>query len=241
MYPVNGSSCTTPTTVDLSPTTSSANRLLALFDATPPLGGTPTADALTVASRHLLELRTATSARAMILATDGAPNCNPALQNRFCTCTSTPITNPNCDAPTHCLDDVRTVQSLAGLFRGGLPTYVIGLGSQLNMFAATLDQMALAGGVPRMGAGPRYYPANNQAELTTAFQRITSQLTRCTFLLNGLGANDTFVVDVGGAAVAEGPGGWEWLDRGNGELALRGVACDAAANGATARVLVDCH
>lgn len=240
MYPVRGLSCSAPTGVDLSPSVGNANALLSLFTSSVPLGGTPTSDALSVAATHLRNLRTATSARAVILATDGAPNCNPALQNFACTCTSPPLNHPNCDAPTHCLDDTRTLRTLQTFFASNLPTYVIGLGSQLNQFASTLDAMAVAGGVPRAGS-PRYYSVANQAQLTDAFTRITSQLTRCTFLLNGLGANDTFVVDVGGAVVPQGPNGWEWVDQVNGELSLKGTACDAAAMGAAARVLVDCH
>lgn len=240
MYPVRGLSCSAPMSVDLSPAVGNASRLLGLFGVSMPLGGTPTSDALTVAATHLRNLRTATSARAVILATDGAPNCNPQLQNFTCTCTSPAVSNPNCDAPTHCLDDTRTVRTLQTFFGSGLPTYVIGLGSQLNQFATTLDAMAVAGGVPRAGM-PRYYSVANQAQLTDAFTRITSQLTRCTFLLNGLGPNDTFGVEVGGAPVPEGPNGWEWVDQANGELSLKGTACDAAAMGAKARVLVDCR
>jgi hypothetical protein len=240
MYPVAGSACLAPSGVDLSPATGNTARVLNLFSTSMPLGGTPTSDSVGVAADHLRQLRTATSARALILATDGAPNCNPALPRATCTCTSPPQTRPNCEEGTHCLDDQRTVTTLGTWFGAGIPTYVIGLGSQLNVFAGTLERMAVAGGVPRMGM-PRYYSATSQAELTDAFQRITSQLTRCTFLLNGLGLNDTFVVDVGGTVVPEGPDGWEWLDRTNGELALRGMACDRAAMGARAQVLVDCH
>ena len=101
--------------------------------------------------------------------------------------------------------------------------------------------MAVAGGVPRQGVGPRYYSVANQMELTDAFARITAQLTKCTFLLNGLSPSDTFTLQVDGVAVAQGPNGWEWLDQANGELALHGMPCDRAAGGATASVLVDCH
>jgi len=156
-------------------------------------------------------------------------------------CTSRPMFAPNCDAPTHCLDDARTVRTIGNLFSQRMPTYVIGLGSQLNLFASTLDAMAVAGGVPRMGIGPRYYSVSNQQELTDAFSRITSQLTRCTFLLNGLGANDTFTVQLDGVDVPEGPAGWEWIDQRNGELTLRGMPCDRAVGGAIASVLVDCR
>lgn len=239
MYPVRLDSCAAPTGVDLSPAQGNASRLLGLFTTSRPLGGTPTADALSVAAAHLRTLRTATSARAVILATDGAPNCNLNLNPATCVCSSPP--NPDCPGPDFCLDDVGTINELRNLFASRLPTYVIGLGSGLNQFASTLDAMAVAGGVPRMGVGPRYYSVANQAELTDAFSRITSQLTRCTFLLNGLSVNDTFTVQVGGVSVPQGPNGWEWLDQVNGELALHGMACDQAAGGATASVLVDCH
>lgn len=241
LYPIRADACAAPTTVDLSPVLGNATRLLSFFNSSMPLGGTPTADAVDVAAQHLRTLRTATSARALILATDGAPNCNEALFNDTCVCTSTPQVNPNCDAPTHCLDDVVTIGRLQSIFAQGMPTYVIGLGSSLNQFSSTLDAMAVAGGVPRQGIGPRYYSVANQSELTDAFNRVTSQLTRCTFLLNGLSANDTFVVQVDGVDVPQGPNGWEWLNQTNGELALHGTACDQAAAGALATVLVDCH
>ncbi len=241
MYPLPNLSCEGPSVVDLSPARGNAATLLSLF-STRPLGGTPTFGAVDVAAQHLGTLRTASSARAVILATDGAPNCNEGLDRRSCVCTSAPTQTPPCDLSTLCLDDSRTIRELGNLFvRSRLPTYVIGLGSQLNAYASTLDQMAVAGSVPRVGVGPRYYSAANQAELTDAFSRITAQLTRCTYLLNGLGPNDTFQVQVGGVDVPEGPAGWEWLDQANGELRLQGVPCDEAANGAAAGVLVDCH
>lgn len=242
VFPLPFNACTSPTAVNLSPTLGNAARLLADLRAMgAPIGGTPTAAALDVAAQHLRTLRTATSARALILATDGAPNCNEALVSSSCVCTQPPQVNPNCDAPSHCLDDTMTIAQLQAIFSQGMPTYVIGLGSSLNQFASTLDAMAVAGGVPRTGIGPRYYSVANQSELTDAFNRVTAQLTRCTFLLNGLTLNDTFVVQVGGVDVPQGPNGWEWLNLANGELALHGMACDQAAAGALASVLVDCH
>lgn len=235
-------SCAAPTAIDLTPATGNANALLGLFSRAPPRGGTPIAEAVSLAATHLATLHTATSARALVLATDGAPNCNEQLNNDTCVCTAPPTIDPNCDTPTHCLDDVRSISTVRTLFQlSQVPTYVVGLGSQLNLFASTLDAMAVAGGVPRPLPGPRYYSAANQVELTDALTRITAQLSRCTYLLTGLGLNDTFVVEVDGAVVPEGPQGWEWLDRMNGELRLHGEACDRAASGSMATVLVDCH
>ncbi len=240
MYPVAGATCAVPASVDLSPALGNTSRMLALF-STQPIGGTPTAEAAAAAARHLATLRTASGARALVVTTDGAPNCNPALDARTCVCTgSNP--GPVCNPQANCLDDVRTIAQLRNLFVDSkLPTYVVGLGSGLSRFVTTLNAMAAAGGVPRTDAGTLYYSASSQAELTDAFSRITAQLTRCTFLANGLGPNETFKVLVNGVEVPRGPSGWEWLDQANGELSLQGQACDTVANGGTAHLLVDCH
>jgi hypothetical protein len=241
MYPQANSSCGVPPAVDLSPARGNANAMISRMRASAVIGGTPTSGALGVAATHLLGLTTASSARAIVLATDGAPNCNLALDEDTCVCTSPQSPGSNCDTPTLCLDDVRTISTLNDVFqRDGLPTYVIGLGSSLNQFANTLDAMAVAGGVPRMGAGLRYYSATSQAELTDAFSRITAQLTRCTFLVSGVGINEQLVVQVDGVAIPEGVNGWEWTDAMRRELVLHGLSCDRVAMGGAANALVDC-
>ncbi|MEW5740878.1 MAG: vWA domain-containing protein [Myxococcota bacterium] len=240
MYPLTGDTCDAPAAVDLSPAKGNAQRLLALF-RTRPIGGTPTFGALDVAARHLLGLHTAGAAKALVLATDGAPNCNASLDPFNCVCTRLDATVCQLDAQ-NCLDDERTVAKLDSIFRATqVPTYIIGLGSELDRFSSTLDRMAVAGGVPRMGPGKRYYSATSEAELTDALTRITAQLTRCTYLVVGAvpGGPLRFLVD--GDEVAEGPEGWEWLDRANGELTLHGVACDRVANGGVPSLLVDCR
>ncbi|MFO0594444.1 MAG: vWA domain-containing protein [Myxococcaceae bacterium] len=241
-YPVPGESCTVATNVDLTPRLNNAQALLSAFLTSGPLGGTPTSDALTTAAAHVLTIPTASSARALVLATDGAPNCNEFLDPNTCTCTAAPLFDPNCDGVTLCLDDRRTTTTLSNLFNNQkLPTYVIGLGSSLNMFSSTLDAMAVAGGVPRMGTGAKFYSATSQAELTDAFSRITAQLTRCTFLVTGLSINDTFTLRLDGQVVPEGVMGWEWLNRDRGEMVLHATACDRAVMGAQAQLVVDCH
>ncbi len=242
-YPTAGlDSCNVPGAVDLSPALGNANALLALF-ATPPKGGTPTSAAVDLAATHLACLRAANTARALVVTTDGAPNCNGALNPFTCTCTLATVTPTGCANAEGCLDDVRTVQQLSDLVRTAhLPTYVVGLGSQLNQYANTLDQMAVAGGAPRVGTGHRYYAADSEPELTDAFTRITSQLARCTYLTNTtLGPHDAFEVLVGGDVITPGPNGWEWTDQANGELTLRGAACDRAAAGVVASALIECQ
>ena len=240
MYPVSGSACSVPFGVDLSPARGNTNRLLALF-STQPVGGTPTFEAARAAAAHLATLRTASAARALVVTTDGAPNCNPSFDPRTCTCTRPPQQGV-CQPQANCLDDTRTIDGLRDLYlNSNLPTYVVGLGSGLNQFAYVLNQMAVAGGVPRTDAGTSYYSAQSAAELTDAFSRITAQLTRCTYLVDGLLPDDTFTLEIDGVAVPEGPDGWQWLNEANGELGLLGRSCDAVANGSAPSVLVDCR
>ena len=71
-----GSQCSVPGAPDLSPATGNVQPLLKLMQQTRPNGGTPTADALQVAAARLLGVRAASTARALVLATDGAPDCD---------------------------------------------------------------------------------------------------------------------------------------------------------------------
>ncbi|MCC6333739.1 MAG: VWA domain-containing protein [Myxococcales bacterium] len=239
LYPTVGDTCEAPFVVNLSPALGNADRLLSLF-ATRPLGGTPTFGALDLAARHLAPLHTASAARALVLATDGAPNCNEALDPFTCVCTRPD--GLGCMDPQNCLDDARTIARLESLFQTSkLPTYVVGLGSELDRFSGTLDRMAVAGGVPRLGPGKRYYSATSEAELTLAFTRITEQLSRCTYLVVGAVPGGKAHFRVGGAEVPEGPEGWEWLSRANGELTVHGLACDRVAAGGVPSLLVDCR
>lgn len=243
MFPSVGSqACDLSSSVNLSPALNNAAALLRLFQIQP-VGGTPTAGALQLAASHLQGLHTASSARALVLTTDGAPNCNLSLNASTCVCTVPldPITG-RCSIVGNCLDDVVTLNTLRTLYQQDkLPTYVVGLASAQNPFNWVLDQMAVAGGVPRAGTGHRFYSADSQAELTDALNRITAQLTLCTYLSNTLpGVNEKFVVRVGGTPVDAGTTGWEWANYANGELVLHGAACDSAAQGAVVTALIEC-
>ncbi|MFT3710347.1 MAG: vWA domain-containing protein [Archangium sp.] len=241
MFPHDSISCGFSTTVEISPAVGNVAAVQSRMRLSNVAGGTPTADAIDVATQHLLGLTTATSARALVLATDGAPNCNTALDVSTCTCTTPPVSFPNCDDVGQCLDDLRTISSINLAFQDTqIPTYVIGLGSGLNPFRSTLDRMAIAGGVPRPGIGDRYYSASSQTELDDAFTRITAQLTRCTYLVTGVGRDEVLTVRVDGRDVPEGPTGWEWLDRPRGELVLHGLTCDRVAMGSDAEAFIAC-
>jgi hypothetical protein len=245
--------CSVPTTVDLAPALNQAQALLATFFSTGPGGFTPTYDALRVAHTFLESTRAASTARTLVLATDGGPNCNPGLDTTTCVCVAGKATAAGClgsfggGGSDSCLDDARTVAEVGALRISGIPTYVIGLGDEVqNEYGPVLDAMADAGGRPRSGAdGRRYYGASSPAELTAAVETIREQVTRCTFLTPSVPDRpDGIQVRIDGMAVVEdstGQDGWSFADKPNGEIALHGAACDqAATTGAIVEATVEC-
>lgn len=227
LFPGNtiNSSCAVTATVNLTPALGNVGAMLSLVSGSPPGGATPTADALDVAARSLLAVRAATGARAMVLATDGSPNCNSALDPRTCACTDA----RTCRRSEQCLDDARTVQRIASYTAAGLPTYVIGIqnpGETQNN--AVLDAMAEAGGRPKSGAH-HFYAATSEAELDAALVAVRDQLGACTYLTSSVpSAEGTIVVAIDGVLVPydpSGANGWRWANRANGEIVFGGPAC----------------
>jgi hypothetical protein len=228
-YPSGGgSSCSVSASADVAPTLGAVPQILSLLDARTPGGATPTAPALDQAAATLTGLRTASSAKAVILATDGAPVCNAALDANTCTCVNG---GGRCSA-TRCLDDVRAVDRVTQLFAAGIPTWVVGLrGANDAAFVAVLNRMADAGGRPMSGSD-RFFSASSQRELETAFSAIRAQVGACHYLTSS-------VPDLGGSIELwvdgqftpydpRGVEGWQWVDPGNGELKLVGAACTRA-------------
>ena len=77
--------------------------------------------------------------------------------------------------------DNGTEMILADMFSNGIPTYVVGFGSAVG--AGQLNMFADAGGAPLPG-DPRYYQADNAAELEAAFIDIAGGLVSCSFKLD---------------------------------------------------------
>lgn len=188
-----------------------------------PAGGTPTADAVQAAENVLRTRRTASSARALVLATDGVPNCNAALDPRSCRCDSRRCIS------VECVDDDRTVQRIASAADAGIPTYVVGIETLGASLTADLDRMAIAGARPLPPGGKRYFSATSTTELAQAFTSIRDQVARCTFLTNSVpNATGSIRVELDGVVVpfdSSGQRGWNWNDRPNGELMFHGASC----------------
>jgi hypothetical protein len=246
VVPANGlgdpaQACRTDDGVGIAPARGHATRILGVFDTTEPLGGTPTADALRIAADYLLQSRGV--ARTMVLATDGAPNCNPGLDQARCVCTS-PTANDVCALATDgqyiCLDDARTVAQIGTIFQTQkIPVYVIGIGGlEKPEFHQVLDAMAVAGGRPLPGAS-KYYNVQSSSDLTSALATIRDSIAGCTYLTPSAPTDPNAIsIEIDGKSIPRDPShtsGWDWVDQTYGEIAFFGAAC-AAAGGGSARV-----
>jgi hypothetical protein len=223
--------CRSSAGIDVPISETGETRVLSIFDSTEPIGGTPTAVAIAESSAAL---RRATSQRRFIvLATDGGPNCNsdPSLDPLTCVCTSGP---DDCRVDPvlgvfACLDDSRTVDTIAMTARAGIPVFVIGIDDPGRPdLADVLDAMAVAGGRPRMVPGERsFYSIRSAAELRDALDTITGTISRCSFVSPSVPADEsTFFIEIDGVRIPR--GGWEWTDRANGEFELGTDACALA-------------
>jgi hypothetical protein len=211
--------------------------IINVFDTTDPNGGTPTSEAIRLAAQYINGTRGV--ARTMIVATDGAPNCNGDLDNSRCTCTS--VTGNCATAPGgefNCLDDVRTITVVRDIFQTmKIPVYVIGIGStERPEFLKVLDDMAVAGGRPRP-TSPKHYNVQTSAELTSALGSISDSIAKCTYLTPSAPTDPNAInVEINGKTIARDPShmnGWDWVDQAFGTLAFFGPACVAASSGTT--------
>ncbi len=229
--------CSLPSTTALDPSTGQVDALVAQMRATSPSGGTPTADAIDLAASVLSTLASPRTAHALLLATDGAPDCNASLPYGQCTC----LQGTSCQ-PAQCLDDARTVSRVAAQAAAGLPTYVIGIhdgGDQL--FSSVLERLASAGGRARHGSTHGYYAADSQSDLQAALSAIRDEVGSCIYLTNSVPTDaGAITVTVDGAAVpydASGASGWQWGRKTNGEIVLQGETCAAVMARAGAAVV----
>ncbi len=238
--PTTEQACSAISPVDVLPGPGTAPRIVSLFTSTDPNGGTPTAVALRGAA---MGLAASGPRRFMLLATDGAPNCNPdtGVPQDVCMCTSPPMacqaTRPG---PFSCLDDVRTLSTLRDLLGQGIPTYVVGI--EGPEFQDVLDRMAEAGGRPRMVPGEReFYSVRSAAQLHQALMDITGSISACGFTTPALPTVDArFAIEIDGAAVPQDPmNGWTWVDRSTGALELHGSACMSARMGMRIEAIID--
>jgi hypothetical protein len=219
--------------------------ILSKFDAMP-AGGTPTAAALKAAADYFTTGtgKSLTGDKYVLLATDGGPNGNASLNCDATTCTVNMDLNKTgagatnycsaslvADGPKSCLDDQATVAQLGAMATAGIKTFVVGIPGT-DPYVATLDAMAVAGGVPASTTSPKYFAvsaAGGVAGLQQVFESITKQLIKsCRLQLQSnppdVGLLNVFVDNV--VVPKPGADGWD-LDTTTSPptIVLKGATC----------------
>jgi hypothetical protein len=204
---------------------------------TRPSGGTPTAAALQRAYEIFQSVPDSIGRRYIVLATDGAPNCNGAANPNGCACTGTTDScNPRSysAAAYSCLDDERTLAVLRSLAARGVQTFVMGLAGT-GSFADVLSAMAVAGGRPRTGAR-RYYSAESSEAIDAALDAITSSVAGCYLDLDEAPPDPELVdVRIGSVSLGRDPArsnGWYWAEgTGHRRIEFYGETCERVRSG----------
>ena len=207
--------------LDLQPGWTAA-QVRAAYATVAPNGRTPAQEALdqvrTMALYNFPADTVATRPKAVVLITDGEPNCAG--------------------------DVTSTANAARALYRAGVPVYVIGFD---NLNPADMDLIAERGrGLPHTAAVNDWFPVTDRASITAALTTITSAIASCTVSLVLDGDEDLSrlrvesVIDGAATAVAPGaPDGYDF-DAATGTVTLLGASCamlqSAASMGSTVSV-----
>lgn len=238
-----GTVCTVGAMLDVPVALGAGPSILAALDAHGPSGGTPTADALGVATSALAARSRIGVPQAIVLATDGGPNCDPADRGQPWfgqapeTCAETGVD------PNECLDTSRTLARIDAALALGIPTYVIAMDVSEDFLVAVLRRMAEAGGRARMGGGEPYYDVRNPDDLRAAFGDIATRVSSCSFFPDGMVVLDGARVEVDGVPIERDESRTNgWALGASGTFDLFGEACDRAMRSGASVVLVGaCH
>ena len=169
-----------------------------------PSGGTPTGATLEIVRARLANV----PGRAyVVLATDGAPNCNANAGCGYDKCQPNiesvpgcPKEGPfNCCEPPdghreNCIDTGSTMGAIGALKASGIPVYVVGLPGTA-VYGGFLDEMAAAGGTA-LPTSPRYFAVDAASEdlMLATLKKIAAQIVgTCTFDLKTEPANASLV------------------------------------------------
>lgn len=213
------------------------------------LGYTPTASTL---QNLLPTLSKLSGKKAVVLATDGGPNCNADARCDASECISNIqqvsgcSSSANCcspsagpDAPRMCLDREPTLEAVRALKEADISTYVIGIpGSQA--FTELLSDLAEAGGTARKNE-PRYYAVGDVDALVAALEQIGGELVTCDMSLDELPLEpgDVKVFLDGEEIGRDHSDGFTWT--GSRSFRLLGPSCTAFREGRIKRIDAFAH
>ncbi|MBW2528063.1 MAG: hypothetical protein JRI23_28030 [Deltaproteobacteria bacterium] len=143
--------------------------------------------------------------------------------------------------PTH---DAITAElgSLTGqLLQSGVKTAAIGFGDQFvgSEAVAKLEAIAEAGGLPRPGGPPSFWPATDANQLQSALDDIIADAVSCTFALQGTPPDDDklYAFLDGQEVLRDDPDGFSY-DSADNAVTFHGAACDDIQDGSVQSINV---
>jgi hypothetical protein len=191
-------------------------------------GNTPTRAAIQDATAHLLA-RTTAGNHAILLITDGTPDCAPGA--------SDPLAS----------DLTGTLRAIGDARSAGFPTFVAGMAIAPES-QGDLSDMALTGGLPRAGS-PAYFPVSRRGDLGAAVSELIKQVGTCIFAIPPPPGSDGTVSGSNIGVMVDGTGiprdtthtnGWDYLDASQTTFQLFGGACEAALDERPVSVVFHC-
>ncbi len=207
-----GSDCSVSLSPQIPISATAGTTILAQMDSVTPANHTPTAAAINAATLYVQAVNDGNS-KAILLATDGMPNC---VGGRI---------NNDDDMPA-------TTAAVAGAYSAGIPVYVVGMGPQESI--TNLGELALAGGTDH------YYPADSVQSLSDALATISKLVaTTCEFKTPQAPPDDSKVyVYVDKKLVSQSPdNGWTFGAT-TSDIVLTGSFCTDMLAGRTSTVQI---
>jgi hypothetical protein len=198
--------CRPPSSSLISIAPHTATQISSALDRIRTCGGTPTASSL-LSAHEYLKAGITNHPQYLLLATDGGPNCNQALNPSSCRSTDLYSLYHGHDAEA-CLDDQQTYRALDALLANNIRTYVLGMGGASH-FGDVLGAMAQHGGTET------HFMANDPSSMKAALEKITGTIALCEFHLACAKIPDVQHVNFffEGTAVPQSSSherGWDW-------------------------------
>jgi hypothetical protein len=214
--------------------TGKASAIASAISGSKPGGNTPTRDAVATGATYMMGLSD-TNPKYLLLATDGLPNCPAGCS----------LTNPSsaCTMTDNPAEDKAATDAVAAAAAAGLPVFVVGVG--MTGADATLNAMAVAGGMPQTGAATSFYSVTDTASLVNALNAILGRVASCKFDVGNAPNSMTSVdqIDVYGDTTlipkdTSHANGWDYTNAAHTAIEVYGPKCDAILSGSIMTVTV---
>jgi hypothetical protein len=211
----NGMTCAVPATPDVPCGAGTAAKISTAFAATSPNGGTPTTEAINAGMMYFQGTNDG-NAHYMVIATDGLPACDTS-------------------------DDSSAAEAaVTNAANAGIKTVVVGIGDDPTG-DATLNVMAMNGGMPQTGGASSYYQVNSAADVEMVLMNVVKLILACDYVLPMTPADPSAVTiqDNQGQTIPRDTthaNGWDFSV--GGSVQFYGGACTNLQSGATTSVSV---